>query len=205
MIGLQPVVLDDPAANVALALAGVAGEQRRAVVDLGDAAAERRLVLHLGEHVDQEQQLAVAGAGDEPVLRIAGVLDDEARVLDLVLAAHPLQVGLPALAVRRIGEHEVELARREGVLRKRRAVLEVLGLLALALEQQVGLGDGVGLGVDSPGRRGGWRPPCRARGRGGAASPRRPSACRRCRRRRRRPGRCRIRSGRRWAGRSGWP
>ena len=40
--GLQPVVLDDPAADVALALAGVAGEERRAVVHLGDAAAERR-------------------------------------------------------------------------------------------------------------------------------------------------------------------
>ena len=39
--GLQPVVLDDPAADVALALAGVAGEERRAVVHLGDAAAER--------------------------------------------------------------------------------------------------------------------------------------------------------------------
>ena len=38
--GFEPVVLDDPAADVALALAGVAGEERRAVVDLGDAAAE---------------------------------------------------------------------------------------------------------------------------------------------------------------------
>ena len=45
--GLQPVVLDDPAADVALALAGVAGEERRAVVHLGDAAAELRAVLHL--------------------------------------------------------------------------------------------------------------------------------------------------------------
>ena len=71
------------------------------------------LVLHLREHVGQEQHLAVAGAGDERVLRIAGVLDDEARVLDAVLAAHPLEVALPALAVGRIGEHEVELARRE--------------------------------------------------------------------------------------------
>ena len=114
--GLQPVVLDDPAADVALALAGVAGEERRAVVHLGDAAAERRAVLHLGEHVGQEEHLAVAGAGDERVLRIARVLDDEARVLDAVLAAHPLEVALPALAVGRIGEHEVELARREGVV-----------------------------------------------------------------------------------------
>ena len=35
---LQPVVLDDPAADVALALPGVACEERAAVVDLGDAA-----------------------------------------------------------------------------------------------------------------------------------------------------------------------
>jgi hypothetical protein len=66
--GLEPVVLDDPAADVALALAGVAGEERRAVVDLGDAAAERRVVLHLASHVGQEEHLAVAGAGDERVL-----------------------------------------------------------------------------------------------------------------------------------------
>ena len=37
--GLQPVVLDDPLADVALAAARVAGEQRRAVEDDGDAAA----------------------------------------------------------------------------------------------------------------------------------------------------------------------
>ena len=69
--GLQPVVLDDPAADVALALAGVAGEERRAVVDLGDAAAERGVVLHLAQHVGQEEHLAVAGAGDERVFGIA--------------------------------------------------------------------------------------------------------------------------------------
>ena len=61
--GLQPVVLDDPAADVALALAGVAGEERRAVVHLGDAAAERRVVLHLAQHVGQEEHLAVAASG----------------------------------------------------------------------------------------------------------------------------------------------
>ena len=42
--GFEPVVLDEPAADVALALARVAGEERRAVVDLGDAAAEGGLV-----------------------------------------------------------------------------------------------------------------------------------------------------------------
>ena len=144
---LQPVVLDDPAADVALALAGVAGEERRAVVHLGDAAAERRVVLHLAEHVDQEHQLAVAGAGDEAELRVAGVLDDEARVAHVALAAHAFEVGLPALAVGRVGEHEVELAGGEAVLREGRAEAEVLGLFAFALEQQVGLGDGVGLRV----------------------------------------------------------
>src|SRR5689334_998223 len=55
----EPVVLDDPAADVALALAGIAGEQGAAVVDLGNAAAERRVVLHLGEEVREEKHLAV--------------------------------------------------------------------------------------------------------------------------------------------------
>ena len=44
---LQPVALDDPAADVALALAGVAGEERAAVVHLSDAAAEGGLGVHL--------------------------------------------------------------------------------------------------------------------------------------------------------------
>ena len=55
-------------------------KSERAVVDLGDAAAERRVVLHLREHVGEEEHLAVAGAGDERVLRVAVVLDHEARV-----------------------------------------------------------------------------------------------------------------------------
>jgi hypothetical protein len=67
------------------------------------------------------------------------------------LAAHALLVGLPALAVGRVGEHEVELAAREGVVGERRvlgAADDVVRLVALALEQEVGLADGVGLGVD---------------------------------------------------------
>jgi hypothetical protein len=66
----------------------------------------------------------------------------------VLLAAHALEVGLPALAVGRVGEHEVELHRREGVAGERGAVLHVLGGLAFALEQQVGLADGVGFGLD---------------------------------------------------------
>ena len=149
--GLEPVVLDDPAADVALALAGVAGKQRGAVVHLGDAAAELRVLLHLAEHVGQEQHLAVAGAGEQRVLGIARVLDDEARVPHALLAAHALQVALPALAVGRIAEHKVELAGRKGVVGQRRVLRpadDVVGRVALALEQQVGLADGIGLGVD---------------------------------------------------------
>jgi hypothetical protein len=61
------------------------------------------------------------------------------------------EVLLPALAVGGIGQHEVELLRREGVVGEGapfRAADDVVGVLALALEQHVGLADGVGLGVD---------------------------------------------------------
>ena len=64
------------------------------------------------------------------------------------LAAHAFQVGLPALAVRRIREHEVELHGRKGVRREGRAELDVVGGGAFAFQQQVGLADGVGFGVD---------------------------------------------------------
>ena len=79
------------------------------------------------------------------------MLDHEARVTHVLLAAHALQVGLPALAVGRVGEHEVELAGGEGVVDQggvRRAADDVVGRFALSLEKQVGLADGVGLGVD---------------------------------------------------------
>ena len=79
------------------------------------------------------------------------MLDDEPRVAHVLLPAHALEVGLPALAVGRIGEHEIELARRKRVVGERRvlrAAHDVVGGLAAALQQQVGLADRVGLGVD---------------------------------------------------------
>ena len=78
-----------------------------------------------------------------------------------------------------------------------RAADDVVGRLALALEQQVGLADGVGLGVDLLAVEVGGDLLAVLRGELAGASPRRRSACRRCRRRRRRAGRCRTRSGRR--------
>ena len=108
------------------------------------------LCVHLRRHVGEEEHLPVAGAGDERQL-LALVHDLEARVAHAVLAAHRLEVLLPALPVGRIGEHEVELLGREGVVRERgpfRAADDVVGALAFALQQHVGLADGVGLGVD---------------------------------------------------------
>ena len=101
-------------------LTGVSGEERRAVVNLGDAAPCRGAVLHLREHVCQEQHLTITGAGDERVLGITAVFDQKARILDVRLAAQAFQVTLPALAVGRIGEHEVEFAGRKGVIGERR-------------------------------------------------------------------------------------
>ena len=117
--GLQPVILDDPAPDVAFALACIAGEERRTVMHLGDTAAQLGLVFHLREHVRKEQQLAIARTCDERVLGITCMLDDEARVLDAVLTTHAFKIALPALAVWRIGEHEVELARGEGIVGER--------------------------------------------------------------------------------------
>ncbi len=120
-------------------------------MDLGDAAAERGVLLHLRDHVGQEEHLPVTRPGDEAELGIAVVVDDEARVDNLLLAAHTLLVGGPALAVRRVGEHEVECLALVGVVRQRRVLRpadEAVGVGALALEEEVGDGDRVGLAVD---------------------------------------------------------
>ena len=75
-----------------------------------DAASQRRVVLHFLQLVHQEHQLPVAGTGNELELGIAAVIDDEARVAEFLFAAHPVKIGLPTLTVRRVGDHEVELA-----------------------------------------------------------------------------------------------
>jgi hypothetical protein len=61
--GLEPVVLQDPAADLALAAAGVAGEQGRAVHDDGDPGAALLRRLHVVEHVLEEEELPVADPG----------------------------------------------------------------------------------------------------------------------------------------------
>ena len=75
----------------------------------------------------------------------------KARVLDAVLAAHTLQIALPALAVRRIRKHEIELARRKRIIRQcrmRRSSDDVVRGLAFALQQQIGFADRVRFRID---------------------------------------------------------
>ena len=110
--------LDDPAPDVALALAGVAGEEGASVVDFRDPAPQGRVPLHLREHVREEQHLSITRSGDKRVFRTVSVLDHEPRVTHSALAAHPLEIRLPALAVGGVGEHEVELAGGERVIRE---------------------------------------------------------------------------------------
>ncbi len=148
--GFQPVIFDEPAADVAFALSGIAGEKRTAVVNLRNATTQRRFVVHFGRHVGKEKHLSIAGTGYKRHF-FALVHHFKARIAHTVLAAHGFKVFLPALAVRRVGEHEVELLRRESIVRKRRpfrAADDVIGVFAFALQQHVGFANGVGLGID---------------------------------------------------------
>jgi hypothetical protein len=56
----EQVILQNESADLALAADGIAGEQRRAVHDDRDARAAFPGVLRVREHVQQEEQLAIA-------------------------------------------------------------------------------------------------------------------------------------------------
>lgn len=100
--------------------------------------------------VEQEEQLTVVHAGNHGQWRAVGQGGVEAGVENLLglVGAQPADLGLPALAVGRVGEHEVEVPAAVPVVGKRGAVGDVVGLGAVALQEQVGLGDGAGLRVD---------------------------------------------------------
>ena len=57
--GFQPVVFDDPLADVAFAIACLPRKQGGAVENNADAAAAIFAWLHLGDHMLQEQQRAI--------------------------------------------------------------------------------------------------------------------------------------------------
>jgi hypothetical protein len=65
-------------------------------------------MLHLAQHVGQKEHLPVAGPSDERVLCVAVMLDHESRIFHSAFAAKTFEVAFPALAIWRIGEHEIE-------------------------------------------------------------------------------------------------
>ena len=108
-------------------------------------------MLHFAEHVCQEQHLAVAGAGDQRIFRVVGVVDDEAGIVHVLFAAHAFKVGLPAFAVGRVGEHEIKIHCRPSIVGEGGvlgAAYYVVGVFAFAFEQQIGDADGVGFLID---------------------------------------------------------
>ena len=131
---LQPVVFDNPASDVTLAAAGVAGEHRGAVQDDSDPAAA---ALHLGEHVLEEQQRSVGAAGRAGCEPAAG----SAR-----LRFHGGFLGLPTDAERGIGYHVVEAFPLKLVFGEAGAELDSVGVFAGY--QHVRFADGVGLRVE---------------------------------------------------------
>src|SRR5439155_16063685 len=119
--GFEPVTLNDPAANIALARSGIAGKQWRAVENNRQARAFR---LHLRDHVHDEEQRAVVDA------RQAGA---EAAFEGLFVMFPLYEVGLrlPLDAEGRVGEQVVEPVPRQTVLGEAVAELDVLRVLAL--------------------------------------------------------------------------
>src|SRR5690606_22396939 len=131
-------------ADVALAAAGVAGEEWRAVEDDADTAAALLGRAYLREHVLQEEQRAVVDAR-QPGAEAAVVAESLGFVRDVLLLLFPLH------AEGRIGEHIVEGALLalgvavEAVLGEGVAEDDVVGVLAF--DEHVGLADRPGFVV----------------------------------------------------------
>ena len=136
--GFDQIVFQHIAADLALAGTCAACEQRRAIEHDTEAAAAIHGGTHLGHEVQQKQQRTVADT------RQAGA---EATVKSLLFGflADFLFDFLPLNAERRIGEHVVEHLAVQAVGGKRIAENDVGDVLAL--DEDVGLADGIGLGV----------------------------------------------------------
>ncbi len=106
-------MLQHVAADLALAAAGVAGEERRAVHDDREPRAAVLRVLGVREQVQQEQELPVTDprqAWAEPAGRTA-----------LVFGLDGVLVALPILAVGRIGDQIVERVAAVAIVPERAA------------------------------------------------------------------------------------
>ena len=76
------------------------------------------------------------------------MMHSETRIGQVLLAAHTVKICFPAFAVWRVGKHEVELHRREGVEGERGTVFDILCGLTFSFQQQVCFADGVSFGID---------------------------------------------------------
>ena len=89
-------------------------------------------VLRVREHVQQEQDLAVADARQPRA--------EAARRAALVFGAHRFLVALPVLAVGRIGNQVIECPARMPIVGKRAAEPDVVGVTARrVLHEEIGL------------------------------------------------------------------
>ena len=77
-------------------------------MNLGNAATQCRLAIHLCDHIREEQHLPIACSSHEGELLVA-VHHLESWVAHGVLATHHFEVFLPALTVWWIGEHKIKL------------------------------------------------------------------------------------------------
>src|SRR5436305_13453006 len=98
---LEPVVLQYPAADLALTTPGIAREERRAIHDDSHAASAPVGFLHTRQQVLQEEQLPVADT------RRTG--PEAARVAPRGLGLYRRLVHLPLFAKGRIGEQVIKV------------------------------------------------------------------------------------------------
>ena len=135
---LDPVMLQHPAPDLALAAAGTACKERRAIHDNADARAGL-VITHLGNHVLQEEKLAVGDAR-----RASTKAAIMAHLLGLSLDR--LAIFLPVDAIGRIADHVVEFAAPVGVIGEGVAEGDLVRIMAG--HQHVGTADREGFGVD---------------------------------------------------------
>jgi hypothetical protein len=138
--GFEPVVLDDPAADLGLAGAGRAGEQRRAVEHDGQAGAallDGGFILEI---------MCWRNSSEPSLMRGSPAPKRPAKPLESWLVLDGVGHLLPLDAEGRVGEEVVEGLADEPSWLKRVAVGDVGGVLAL--QHHVGAADGVGLGVE---------------------------------------------------------
>lgn len=113
---------------------------------LGNSAAKRRVLLHFGDVIKKEKELAVTGTRDHYHFFAAFKIGVEACVEDILFTAHFLSVRLPALTIWRIGKHEIKLAGRMLIQGKRGTKADVFGLIAIALQEHICGANSVGSG-----------------------------------------------------------